>query len=388
MIYILGLCDDGDVLSVFRIINMIIMIVKIVVPIILILIGMIRLMNTIKSGNEDLLSKAKKSLITNCIAAVIVFLIPTFVNVLSRISVSDGSGYLGCLNKATLENINQAYIAQAEELLTSSEENLNYNGYYSAVIVVSKIKDKELKQQYNEKLDAIYKLIEEELKERNRLEEELKKETPSTGGNSGDDSGGNSDGGNTGGDSGGGNTGGNGSTGDGSSFPTYRQCDSRWGNKSYNGTNLCNAGCGYTSLAMVLSGIKRDSSITPDTVHEYIYGNRISVNPGGGAITDAALYDSRVASHYGVKIEVLFGRNSVGKAEASNRIVNALNQGKKVVLLRPGHYIALSGSGSQIEVHDPAWYNKNGFYDINGVYNTFCCNSAGSCGFVYAVAYS
>ena len=358
---ILSLCDSGDVLSVFRIVNIIIMIIKVAVPILLIIVGMVTLMKSIKTGNEDLLAKAKKQLVSNCIAAVIIFLVPTLVNVLARLSSNDGNSYLSCLKNATIENINQAYITQAEALLASSEENLNYNGYYSAVTVVSKIKDAALRKQYNEKLATMYKAIEAELKERNEQEKPT-----GDGGTASDGT----------------------PLGDGSAFPTYIQCDSRWGNKSYNGTNLCNAGCGYTSLAMVISGIKRDPTITPDSVHEYIYGNRISVNPGGGAITDAALCDSRVASHYGVKIEVLFGRDSVGKTEASNRIVNALNQGKKVVLLRPGHYIALSGTGSQIEVNDPAWYGKNGVYDINGVYNTFGCNKSGSCGFVYAVAYS
>ena len=358
---ILSLCDNGDVLSVLRIVNIAIMIIKIAVPILLILVGMITLMKAIKVGDEDLLPRAKKQLINNAIAAVVIFLVPTLVNVLSRLSTEDGGSYLSCLNKATVENINQAYVTQAEELLAKSQENLNYNGYYSAVTVVAKIKDKELKKKYNERLDSMYKEIESILKERNEQEKPT--------GDGGTSSSGEA-------------------LGDGSSFPTYTQCDSRWGNKSYNGTNLCNAGCGYTSLAMVLSGIKRDPTITPDSVHEYIYGNRISINPGGGAITDVALYDNRVASHYGVKIEVLFGRGSVGKAEASKRLVNALNQGKKVVLLRPGHYIALSGNGSQIEVHDPAWYGKNGVYDINGVYNTFCCDGTGSCGFVYAVAYS
>ena len=355
---ILSLCDNGDVLSVLRIVNIIILVIKIVVPILLIVTGMVTLMQSIKVGQEDLLAKAKKSLVTKCIAAIVIFLIPTFVNVLSRMSTSDGGSYLGCLNKATIENINQAYMSQAEALLTSSEENLNYNGYYSAVTVVSKIKDRDLKKQYEEKLSVMYKAIEEEIKEKNEQEKLEANGSHSS------------------------------ALGDGSSFPTYTQCDSRWGSKKYNGTTLCKAGCGYTALAMVLSGIKRDPTITPDTVHEYVYGNRISINNSGGAISDAALRDNRVATHYGVNIEVLFGRNSVNKKTASDRIVNALNQGKKVVLLRPGHYIALSGTGSQIEVHDPGSSRKNGVYDINGVYNTFCCNKkTGKCGFVYAIAY-
>ena len=358
---ILSLCDNGDVLSVFRIVNIIIMIIKVAVPILLIIVGMVTLMKSIKTGNEDLLAKAKKQLVSNCIAAVIIFLVPTLVNVLARLSSNDGNSYLSCLKNATIENINQAYITQAEALLASSEENLNYNGYYSAVTVVSKIKDTALRKQYNERLATMYKAIEEEIKERNEQEK-----TTGEGGTSSSGA----------------------PLGDGTSFPTYTQCDTRWGNKSYQGTNLCNAGCGYTSLAMVLSGIKRDPTITPYSVHEYIYGNGISINHSGGAITDVALYDNRVASHYGVKIEVLFGRDSVGKTEATKRLVNALNQGKKVVLLRPGHYIALSGTGSQIEVHDPAWSSKNGVYDIDGVFNNFCCDKTGNCKFVYAVAYS
>ena len=358
---ILSLCDNGDVLSVFRIVNIIIMIIKVAVPILLIIVGMVTLMKSIKTGNEDLLAKAKKQLVSNCIAAVIIFLVPTLINVLARLSSNDGNSYLSCLKNATIENINQAYITQAEALLASSEENLNYNGYYSAVTVVSKIKDTALRKQYNERLATMYKAIEEEIKERNEQEK-----TTGAGGTSSSGA----------------------PLGDGTSFPTYTQCDTRWGNKSYQGTNLCNAGCGYTSLAMVLSGIKRDPTITPYSVHEYIYGNGISINHSGGAITDVALYDNRVASHYGVKIEVLFGRDSVGKTEATKRLVNALNQGKKVVLLRPGHYIALSGTGSQIEVHDPAWSSKNGVYDIDGVFNNFCCDKTGNCKFVYAVAYS
>lgn len=110
------------------------------------------------------------------IAAVIIFLVPTLVNVLSRLSTKDGNSYLSCLKNATIENINQAYITQAEALLASSEENLNYNGYYSALTVVSKIKDRELKKKYNEKLAVMYKAIEKELKERNEQEKLLVKE--------------------------------------------------------------------------------------------------------------------------------------------------------------------------------------------------------------------
>lgn len=60
---ILSLCQNGDVLSVFRIINIVILFIKIIVPIILIVNGMLTLMGTIKVGEEDLLASAKNNLL-------------------------------------------------------------------------------------------------------------------------------------------------------------------------------------------------------------------------------------------------------------------------------------------------------------------------------------
>ena len=87
---ILNICDNPSILSVMRIINMVILIIKIVVPIILILVGMMTLMKTIKVGDDDLLAKAKKQLINNALAAIMVFLVPTIVSVLVKVSFSNG----------------------------------------------------------------------------------------------------------------------------------------------------------------------------------------------------------------------------------------------------------------------------------------------------------
>ena len=57
--YILGICDNGEILELFSVINTIILIIKIVVPIILIVSGMLAFMKAIKVGDEDLLTKSK-----------------------------------------------------------------------------------------------------------------------------------------------------------------------------------------------------------------------------------------------------------------------------------------------------------------------------------------
>ena len=116
---ILSLCDNGDVLSVFRIVNIIIMIIKVAVPILLIIVGMVTLMKTIKTGNEDLLAKAKKQLVSNCIAAVIIFLVPTLVNVIVKTNGVE-NGYKDCLTSATEEGITYAYITTADALVARS----------------------------------------------------------------------------------------------------------------------------------------------------------------------------------------------------------------------------------------------------------------------------
>ena len=56
---------------------------------------MITLLKTIRVGEEDSLAKAKKQLVNNALAAIIVFLVPTIVSVLVKVSFSNGE-YKAC----------------------------------------------------------------------------------------------------------------------------------------------------------------------------------------------------------------------------------------------------------------------------------------------------
>lgn len=162
---ILSICSNPQVLEVMRIINMIILIIKIAVPILLILTGMITLMSTIKTGNDDLLAKAKKQLISNSIAAVVIFLIPTLVNVIVKISDTNNE-YKDCLYADT-EIISNAYTSRAEELLSSAEKSKIYNDYYAAKDAVSKIKDENERASLEERLDNLYKDIKSDIDKNN-----------------------------------------------------------------------------------------------------------------------------------------------------------------------------------------------------------------------------
>ncbi len=162
---ILSICSNPEVLEVMRIINMVTLIIKIAVPILLILTGMIKLMNTIKVGNDDLLVKAKKQLISNSIAAIVIFLIPTLVNVIVKISDTNNE-YRDCLY-ANTEIISNAYVSRAEELLSSAEKSKIYNDYYAAKDAVSKIKDENERASLEERLENLYKDVKNNIDKNN-----------------------------------------------------------------------------------------------------------------------------------------------------------------------------------------------------------------------------
>lgn len=185
---ILQICDNPTVLSVMRIVNIAILIIKIAVPILLILTGMITLLKTIKVGEEDSLAKAKKQLINNAIAAVVIFFVPTFVNVLVKVSLTNGE-YKDCLNNTSTEVINQKYYDIAVNSISKAESSSKYNDYYDAANKVNNIKDTDTKNALKKRLDNVKDIIDKKIEENNK-KENTKNENSSSG-NSNNNSGGN-----------------------------------------------------------------------------------------------------------------------------------------------------------------------------------------------------
>lgn len=166
---ILQICDNPTVLSVMRIVNIAILIIKIVVPILLILTGMITLLKTIKVGEEDLLAKAKKQLVNNCIAAVVVFFIPTFVSVLVKVSLTNGE-YKDCLSNTSSDVINQKYYDIAVDSISKAESSSKYNDYYDAVNKINEIKDIDTKKSLKKRLDNVKTIIDKKIEVNNKKE--------------------------------------------------------------------------------------------------------------------------------------------------------------------------------------------------------------------------
>ncbi len=88
-------CQIDSVAKTIKIILFFINIIHIVVPIILIISSMIKLTEAVASGSDNL-QKVLKTIVTNFIAAILIFLIPSFVNLITKLTGSYES-YMKCL---------------------------------------------------------------------------------------------------------------------------------------------------------------------------------------------------------------------------------------------------------------------------------------------------
>lgn len=67
--------------AIWQMVGKIIVIVKITVPLILIILGMIDFFKAITSSDDKAISKSVRSLVTKVIAGILIFFVPTLVNV-------------------------------------------------------------------------------------------------------------------------------------------------------------------------------------------------------------------------------------------------------------------------------------------------------------------
>ena len=156
---ILGICDDGSVLSVLRIANIVLTIIRIVVPIILIVSLMINYMSAVKNNDSDALAKANKLLVTRIIAAVLVFLIPTFVRVIINVVDPGNRTYFSCLNDATKENISAAYRVRTEKYIDMARESLKQSDYQLALNSLDNVTEEADRAELKAELEELHKYI-------------------------------------------------------------------------------------------------------------------------------------------------------------------------------------------------------------------------------------
>ena len=114
MIYsLLNLCDDFRFLKILYLFKIIIKVISIVVPILLILFLSIELVKAIVESNEAKINALKKSSIKRIIAAVVVFLVPTFVSLF--LSIFNSKDYQNCIVDLSSEKIKSLKLQYEEE---------------------------------------------------------------------------------------------------------------------------------------------------------------------------------------------------------------------------------------------------------------------------------
>lgn len=363
---ILHICSDPEFLEIMVILKQAINIMKIAAPLALIIMMMLDVLKSVMASDYDGIKKGTKQIPRRLVSAAMIFFVPTILEFTLNL-IDESVDYATCITNADYETIENLYIDRADTYVVTAEQSLKESDLISARGVVSVLTDETLKKIYNDRLNSVEKAISDKRKGEYQNHETATK-------NNFNNSAGN--------------------VVNNNNFPYYNQCDSRWKKITLlNGSvyNTCNSGCGYTALSMVISGLKSDTTITPNVVVPYVK----TFSSSQGAISDSALYNSNIKSRYGVTPHLIFGRGeSLSETQKKDKIVNELRQKKAVVLLIPGHYIALTGiNGNNITVLDPGRASNNGTYTIDSLYSKYYnykdrCTTSDKCGFILAVSYS
>lgn len=132
-------------------------------------------------------------------------------------------------------------------------------------------------------------------------------------------------------------------------IPLLIQWDKRWGYASYGDSYIAYAGCGPTSLSMVIVGLTGDITVTPKVVADYAVENGYYVSGTGSTWS----LMSEGGEYFGVKASELTLDREL--------IMTMLKEGKPIVcsvgagdFTTEGHFIVLTGvSDDEICINDP-----------------------------------
>lgn len=182
--------------------------------------------------------------------------------------------------------------------------------------------------------------------------------------------------------------------------------DSRW--KSYQIPvspygSVASRGCGYTSMAMLITALTHDYSVTPKTVittlansgEKYYYSSSESPNCGG-CMYHYAAYNKSLTSKYKYSTFLLWSvydwnnHKDWSKTDKQDALVESLQMGHVILLLIPNHYVALVGinSSNQIYAFNPDSVNDSGYTtwksSVGTIYDHYYnyrnrCNNSNNC---------
>jgi len=373
---IASICNSSATLGVIRIILLLVKIICTAVPIILIMALMIAIVKEILNGKPEILSLIGATAVKKVIAAILIFFIPTFINIITNL-MSDNSDIRYCIDNATFEGIDLARGREMEIYMESAVNNLSRGDLAKAKSMLEKLRDDNIKTQYSYKIYELEQYFEvadlvsiaenkrtketyyaaeaalEKLPDgenKNKLLERLEKveiwiEYDSN-------------------ESGEVHT----NSHTGIKYKIYNQGDSRWGHYKFSGgSTMESIGCMVTSAAVVSSSY--DASITPVTVFN---GQHRHSYPGTSV-------PSLTSSNY--KLVSSAGYEGGGALSCASTIKNNLKKGNVVIirvfgphsLTTSAHYVALidyNVSGDKVYVGNSKTTGNNqnaGWYPASDI---------------------
>lgn len=153
----MALCEDPDILNVLYIFKTGINLVTISAIVILVIMIILDVIKVIASADADT-KKITNSISKRIIATVIIFLIPSILNIVIQLT-GQTLDYGSCIDNANREYISVAYANKAEEYVRIAQQSLNEDNLYRAKKYVKKIKDEYLKEELNAEIKTMEKYI-------------------------------------------------------------------------------------------------------------------------------------------------------------------------------------------------------------------------------------
>lgn len=155
---ILGICSLPETMKVMRIVNIVIWIIRISVPVLLLVTGAMLYLKTMKDNDVDL-PKANKTFIIKCIAAILIFLVPTFVNIIAKISGSND--FRECLDVSSMD-VEMAYSNMMDKYIENATNTLNRSDYNIANNYLQNFEGEEKTTYQNKLKELLPQIIEKE----------------------------------------------------------------------------------------------------------------------------------------------------------------------------------------------------------------------------------
>ena len=153
-----SICSSPKVLEVMKLVDIVILIIRIVVPIILIVTAMLKYAKVVSSGDEGALQKTNKVVVTNLIAALLVFFIPLFIYLVAKLVFSNPE-YRNCIDIPSYSEIRKIYVDEGESLVRKAEQSKNIDDYNAAYNYLLNISDKSKVAEFKERLAKVKEAI-------------------------------------------------------------------------------------------------------------------------------------------------------------------------------------------------------------------------------------